>query len=340
MKKHFLKAFLFIYLFGFVGCSGSSSKTKLTFGNYISNDPFEIAYSSVIDRLENKENMLLASYYASIPSCECQQVFYEVLKDYIKDTHYNVYLFNSQEIKESQDEYGLINQGYSSPILYIINKGKVKATFKYTQKANVKIFENKKELTKKIDKYFTKPSFYYVDDAYLDENLNKQNKVGLCIVRESCSDCKYLIPSFMIPYVEKHDLNTDVWVFDIDSFKGTDAYQDIKDKYQLSETSNEKFGYSNGVVPTTQYYEKGNLIDASVYFNDKVELDNQTGNYKITETYYTEKRISDLAYLDESYVLENKTIEKEEIVSGYWLPSYSSIIHNEIIEKFYNKYFL
>ena len=340
MKKHFLKAFLLTYIFALTGCFTSASKAKLTFGNYISDDPFEITYSQAITKMEAKESMLVATYYASLGSCGCQTTFYEVLKEFIHETNYNVYLFNSQEINESKDKYGFINVGYSSPILYIINKGKITNTFSYTQKANEKIFVNKDELTKKVDKYFTKPNYYYVDDEYLNENLSSKDKVGLCIIRNSCSDCKYLIPNFMIPFVQKHDFQTEVWVFDIDSYYETPQYKAIKDKYQLSEEANNILGYSQGVVPTTQYYENGKLISANVYLNDKVELDNESGKYKVSQTYYTSERVKVLPYLDDNYVLENKIIENEEVVSGYWLPTYSSIIHNEIIEKFYTKYFL
>ena len=340
MKRLFLRAFLLSYLLTLSGCNNVSGKAKLTFGNYISNDPFEITYSQAIDKMEAKENMLLASYYASIGACECQTVFYQVLKEYIAETNYNVYLFNSKEIQGSKDGYNLRNIGYAAPILYIINKGKVTATLSYTQKANEKIFTNKDDLSKTIDKYFTKPSYYYVDDAYLDQNLSKRDKVGLCTIRNSCSDCKYLIPNFMIPYSNENELSSEIWVFDIDEYKDTDKYQDIKDKYQLSETSNPKFGYLEGVVPTTQYYEKGILKDANVYLNDKVTYDNASNTYKITSTYYTSDRIQNLSYLDGEFVLLNKEIDKDELVSSYWLPYYASQIHNQIIKKFYDKYFL
>lgn len=340
MKRHFLGAFFLAYLLPVVGCSGQTSKVGLTFGNFISSEPYQISYSKILDKMEDKENMIVASYYSSIGSCECQTTFYEVLKDFINTTNYNVYLFDCDSIEGERDEFNFINPGYSSPILYIINKGKIKQTFKYTQKANEKIFSNVEELTKKITKYFDRPHYYYVDKTYIDNNLSKQNKVGLCFVRESCPDCKYLIPNFMIPYANNHKLMTDIWVFDLDPYYNTDAYQNLKDEYQLSESANPTFGYRQGVVPTTHYYENGKLISANVYFNDKVELDKESEKYTITETYYTEERVKNLSYINDEFVLLNMTIKNEEIVSGHWLSSYSSILHNQIIEKFYEKYFL
>lgn len=287
-----------------------------------------------------KENMLVASYYGSIGACNCQVVFKEVLNQFVEDTNYNVYLFNSQEIKESKDDYKLLNLGYSSPILYIINKGIVKQTFLYSQKANEKIFISNEELTKKVNKYFSKPDLFYVNKDYIDKNLKGKDSVGLCFIRESCDDCKYLIPNFMIPYVNEHDLKKEVWVFDIDPYKQTDTYQSLKDEYFLSESTSQIFGYGNGVVPTTQYYEKGKLIDANVYLNDELQFDEISGEYTIKTTYYTANRINNLNYIDDTYILENKTIKKEEVVSNHWLPLYSSKIHNEIIKNFYDKYFI
>ena len=62
---------------------------------------------------------------SSIGSCECQTTFYEVIKDFISATNYNIYLFNCDSIEGERDEFNFINPGYSSPILYIINKGKI-----------------------------------------------------------------------------------------------------------------------------------------------------------------------------------------------------------------------
>ena len=340
MKKLFLLAVFTLITLPLAACSNSEHKTKLSFGNLANNEVMDLSYQEIISKVDSGENMIISSYYGYVTSCQCQSIFDEILKEYISTTHYLIYSFNNEEMEVSKDKYGFMNFNYSVPSIYIVDSGKIVHSFFYNQKAYEKIFTNSDALKQRIGKYCIDPDYYYVDEQYIDNNINKEEKIGICYIRKSCPDCSYLIPNFLIPYNKNKDIKVKTWIFDLDPYYESENYQLIKEKYHLSYESNNQFGYSNGKVPTVQYYENGILKSACVYFNDVVSYSNEEDYYFISETYYTEERVSALSYLTNEYVLNNKKLQKEEVVLPYWINSYAAMIHNQIIECFYNYYFI
>lgn len=320
-------------------CS-NTSKTKISFGSYIDEDIQELSYQELIIKVKNKENMIVSSYYDYVASCQCQFIFNDLLKEYVKNHDYVIYSFNNKDISEKKDKYGFQNFGMSNPALYIVENGKVKNSFLYTQKAYEDIFTNKSKFEALIDKYCDKPDYIYVDKEYLDSNLPNEKQSSVCFLRSGCMDCQYLLPNFIIPFGKTHSLKTILYLFDIQKYYNTDAYISLKSNYYLTEESNAKFGYGDGVVPTIQYLEKGKIVSAVVYLNDSISYDLSTDSYKITNTYYTKDRIKDLPFLDESDALEGLTIKKDEVSSSIWLNKYASKYHDALLTKFFEYYLL
>ena len=122
-------------------------------------------------------------------------------------------------------------------------------------------------------------------------------------------------------------------------------YQAIKDKYKLSASSNEKFGYLNGVVPTAHYYEKGELKGAAVYFNDVVTA-REDGTVYISDSFYSPERMNYLTYLvdyhdwciakdyDVTYEVFH-TIDDEY----FWIQEIAARFYTPIWNKFFDYYF-
>ena len=74
-------------------------------------------------------------------------------------------------------------------------------------------------------------------------------------MRNKCGDCKYVLPNVIIPYIKKHSLATDLYLFDLQKSydiavnesatqEEKEAYQNLKDKFGLSEQGNATFGFS------------------------------------------------------------------------------------------------
>ena len=124
-----------------------------------------------------------------------------------------------------------------------------------------------------------------------------------------------------------------------------ETYQEIKDKYLLSTTTNPELGFEQGVVPTFQVYEKGVLKDMSVYVNEgTLTYSEADGCYYASNAYYNETRNSKLHYLDNVEVkdLTKVKIAKEEVIeyknNYYWDISYSSQYYDPILKGFLDKY--
>ena len=123
-----------------------------------------------------------------------------------------------------------------------------------------------------------------------------------------------------------------------------EQYQKLKDDYGLSVTGNSVFGYQEGVVPTTQYYKRGVLTDASVYFNDAIEENN--GVFTVKDSYYTDERVSNLHYLEDvkfTTCLKGLTIQNNDILytktgQPYWSQEDAAKYHTPLLKAFLDYY--
>ena len=88
-----------------------------------------------------------------------------------------------------------------------------------------------------------------------------------------------------------------------------------------------------------QIWEKGKLIDMTVYFNDEVSL--VDGEYQISRSYYSKDRVKNLKYTNT--VLEGITINEEQVDVGKdgslsWNKEYARKYHQPILEDFLDRY--
>ena len=198
---------------------------------------------------------------------------------------------------------------------------------------------------------------YYVDQAYIDNKLSeKKDDLAVLYVRQGCSDCQYVLPKVIIPYINEHELGKQILIYDLQKeyelSKNENAteeekaiYQGIKDKYGLSASSNEIFGYQKGVVPTLQFYEKGELKDATIYFNDVVSQ-KEDGSFFLSDSYYSSERLNSLSYLkgyDFPTVLKDMVINSESVLQTktgafYWSQEEAAKYHTPILRAFLDYY--
>ena len=358
------KAFLLIPLVIATPLLSSCQKNKevcLTYGTYLSTTILDLKKLST-DDLNNKamsgEVFLLATYQGEYSEdCLCWSTFENVISNYINTYDEMVYLYDAQTSNDAIKDLNIAVLKESTPMLYIFNGQKQIASFSYSNKQDKPLFSdtNGEEMYSRVHKYIKKPKMFYVDDEFLESNLKKQDSSIVLFMRSTCGDCKYVIPNVLIPYINHHDTSNELWVFNLDSYYtrqlvselGTyTPYSDIKNKYELSEETCKSLGYQGGVVPTIHYYEKGDLKDATVFFNDEV-AQKEDGSYYISNSFYSEERLTSLHYVDkvETKVLKGMEIKNYEVAmttSGYlyWIQEKAALYHTPLLNAFLDYYLL
>lgn len=362
MKKRLLTLLpLLVIPFSINACS--SSKASLTYGTYIKSDASSLK-ELTNDELKNKatedkEVFLLAVYQDKYSDdCLCWNTFKNVIANYTNTYHEVVYTFNAFNQDDSIKKLNIEKREDSTPLLYVFNGDKLVVKFSYANNQDKAIFEDLKgeAMNTRVHRKVNKPTMYFINEEWMTTNYTATEELCLLFFRSACGDCKYVIPNVIIPYINKYQLNKNLLLFDIQSQyndarkEGATAeekehYQNLKDKYGLSEKGNATYGYQNGVVPTIQYVKNGKLEDASVYFNDAIEK-KEDGTFYISNSYYSEERLKDLKYLSklpkEQSVLKGKEV-KTGVISNqkggyYWSQEEASKSHRPLLEAFFDYY--
>ena len=360
-NKHYLLFLNLVAMTSLVQCTNPSSTMKLTYGSYITtsditnSDAKQISHSDLSlkmskDSTTNTENFLLVMADPS-GSCACWPTFKTVLKQFIKEYHYNVYFIDFKEFNGKED-FGLtFKTGYVS--LAVVKGQKI-----LRQYPDCHVFETAKDLKAELDKYVVAPELYYVDEDYLNHEFKNGNDVVVQYVRSGCGDCNYVNPNVIWPYANENTFKIKMFVIDLQDLYDKQveekaagmertSYQEFKNEHNLSTLRTTDFGYENGVVPTIQYYKKGQLKDATVYFND--EVGKVDGKFYITNSFYDEHRESHLSYLPlrGTRVLKGMELKEEEVGifpldNGenyyYWKQTYADKYHRPLLEAFLDMY--
>ena len=363
MKKKALFTLIIPLLFAPLNGCTRKPAIRLTFGTELKQDIYtlrELTTAQLLDKAKNEQEVfLLATYQGDVSEeCLCWNTFQNVIANYMNITHDLVYTYNTQNIDDSIKHLNIEKPEDSTPCLYIFNGEQKVASFSYKNSKDKGIFEDLKGKTMEynVRRFAKGPLMRYVDTNYTQSNSIK-NTQGLVVLfmRRGCGDCSYSIPNVLIPYIKSHKINFGVRIIDLqdlyDLSKKENAseeekaqYQNTKDLCGLSESTNSKYGYLNGVVPTLQYYEYGEIKDASVFFNDEIGQ-KEDGSYYISNSFYSEERLTSIKYDDnvENNVLKGMALNSDEVItttSGYtyWAQEKAAQFHKPLMEAFLDCY--
>ena len=376
-KKLFLALLAPMTLLPIAGCS-TNSAMKITYGTYVTtedaknNDAIEINHSQLFEKMDsnskfNKENFLIV--VAPTNGCLCWTKFQPVLKQFIKETHYLVYTIKITEFSEENSDFGIkMQQGHVSMAI-------VKGTKIVKQYLSSTIFDDAAALKAEINKYVRAPEMYFIDQKFLEYTIKKTRDTALIeFYRSTCSDCKNSNAYAVWDFAHNNLFKTKMYIIDMDNLdfgipkyetnedgsyvlnkygqmiqteEYKQEYQVFKDAYSLSNKFSSSYGYNNGYVPTFQYYERGEVKDASVYFNDTVE---KVGDDLIvTDSFYSSERVKYLKYAAdvETNILKGLKLSIEDVddytAYGYgymWKAENASQYHKPLFEAFMKKYAL
>ena len=357
MKKNRLVLLLAPLVFSsLTGCS-FNEEISLTFGTQISqsiNSLEVISNEELLSKANNGEVFLLAAYQGQYSEdCLCWTTFQNIIVRYTNTFNEIVYVYNAQAQNESVAELNIEKLEESSPALYIFQGNKQLAKFSEKNSKDSAIFSDTTAvaMNSRVHKVVKKPKAYFIDDEFYEDQIELQEQTIVFFIRSKCGDCSYVLPNVIIPYINSHRINKNVWIIDMQgAYENKDNgfdYQALKDKYGLSVSGNATFGYGEGVVPTAQYYENGIIKDASVYFNDKVEKKDD-GSYYVSDSYYTEERLPNLKYLKDvknTTILKGMSLDEScvlETPSGgyYWAQENAANYHTPLLKSFLDYYLL
>jgi len=364
MKKKLLNL-LPILLIPFSISACNQDKVSLTYGTLVESNIYAIKELFTSDLLsktrDQKEVFLLAVYQDHYSTdCTCWETFLNVIATYINTTKEMVYTYNAYNQDETVSHLNIDKYESSTPTLYIFNGEKKLAKFNYANNSDRAIFEDTtaEAMKTRVHNYVDKPTLFFVDEKYMDTHISEEEEMYVTYFRRGCGDCTYVVPNVIIPYIKKHNINTPLYLFDIqDQYNAARSefasaeekahYQDLKDKFGLSEKGSAAFGYQYGVVPTIQYIKKGQIIDAAVFFNDVVDK-KEDGSFYIADSYYSEERLPNLKYL--KGMDKNKSVLKGQTITDgvletpkggyYWSQEESSKYHRPLLEAFLDYYLL
>ncbi len=341
---------------GVSGCKESKQLTRISYGTLVDTEAQELDYVDLAAKVNRGETMIVATYLDMSPQCGCWTTFKYILGEYVKEYKTKVYYIDRFDFPNGEDTFGLtINTKVTDPTVAFFKNGKKVNQYLYGNDTKP-IFEQLSGLRKAVEKFARDPQYFLVDQDYLDKALfvDKNDRVVVQYIWNTCPDCNDCMPNVMMPYSDKNEFSTQVWLIDL-AIKGLlldeDGKQDktqpgyvtfLKD-HHVSVAGDTKFGYDRGFVPTTQVWEKGELKDMTVYFNDTVEK--VEGQYKITQSYYTEDRVQNVISYDAN-VLEGKILSEEEVDVFVWNDDeyiswnkeYARKEHRIMLENFFDKY--
>lgn len=341
------------------GCSKQEEKFRLTYGTKIEQNASTVVELNN-DQLYNKafnekEVFLLAVYQGGYSEdCLCWSTYQDVIINYMNDNKEIVYVYDAQKQDDSLKSLRITRYEDSAPCLYIFNGEEQVTSFTYKKSQDKAIFEDRKgnAMKERVHQFVNMPLLYYVSPEFVLENKKEHHEtIVVLFIRRGCGDCSYVLPNVIIPYINSHDVKPFYIVdlqdlYDLQNKSETSGmpYDAIKNECELSETSNPTYGYRGGVVPTIQFYKKGVLSDASVFFNDEISR-NEDGSYYISESFYSAERLTSLKYAEYVYnnVLENIIIDKEDVIttpSGYtyWSQEKAALCHKPLFEAFLDYY--
>lgn len=296
MKKSllFLSVLTAISLASCGGNDVDTSKIALDYGYDYKNDivnieEVEIGYTSLTNLIDNKESFVLLIFHNR--TCLCWESFNPLAVQFMNKYNLRFYAFDNA-LLEGEDNYGIYRGTDVMPGICFFRRGTLirQSIYGKIDINHRKFFEYYEDLERYMFDNIYLPKMYYIDFTLLDEKIANNEKINLYIARSGCNDCKAVNRNYLYSWSESKKettLTNNLYILDIEKYRGTDEYQTIKDKYGLSVAGNPTFGFDTGYIPTFQRIENGQIKDMITVLND--QGDKETG---LVTSYFNESRIA------------------------------------------------
>ncbi len=280
----------------------------LSFGDIHATDVTEAFYGDISDRVNNKESFMLA---ISSNTCVCWEEFHPIIKNYITENHLYCLHTTYNDFKDVASNFGIALTP-STTTFVVFDKGEAK--IKLQSSASNKAMKDINEFKKFMEGNVKLPKAYFINEEDVNSIIENKKNAVIYFERSKCGDCTYLNPTILANYTANHKDMNNIYVLDCQPWKELSEhdYQTKKDDFGLSNKNNTKYGYDDGVFPFFSYINNGEYASGAVAFNDTISK--QNGKYVVTNSYYSEEKLPNLAYLNESNI-------KTKVIKGLEIPA-------------------
>ena len=266
------------------GCSLNNNRDNLIWidSEYSIDSYIGIEYEDFMKKCENKEDFVL---YIYSPTCLACKDFMPILNRYIETYQAKIYAIKTSEVGPG------ISYAYT-PTIQLFNDGELKEGINSVK--DEKIFSSYTNL----ENYFNEKvrimkAKYIKKEEDLFEIINNNENAIVYYFYDGCSDCAFFSEHYLNEYL-RSDNCEEFYMFSVkERFENRESSNDpywteFTSSIMISQTS--QLGYKNGVVPTIAKYNKGEIIDLKVIFNDELEtIMNENGELtavKVKASYY------------------------------------------------------
>jgi hypothetical protein len=362
-----------------VTLSGACSTTTvdqvpITFGQLYdssllsSNEAFvSLTHAELTSLASNGYNFVLLVYNAN-STCTCWHLFRETIGTYMAATNLRIYLIDYQQFTD-EESFGLTVSSTEETIA-IFEDGAPR--YQRTRDGTEDSFANTYSVFKEwMDARVHASDMIYVTEDQLDELYEGDEAFTVGFLRSTCGDCAYVDNYFLKEFNASDNNVSYVIECDVEGIRyyngiapgnttdPTDAalalaqWQSFKDEYGLSTTYDVTFGFDTGYVPTWYHinpagFDAANdhkaeaIDDGDVWVNDSLTAASD-GTYTVTNTYFTEERLTSLEAVRTSEVttkvLFGLSVPSTDVDSyGGWTHAAAAVYHDPLLNAFLTSY--
>ena len=245
----------------------------------------------------NKESFLILIYN---PGCTACNESKPVINNFIKENHLKMYGFNT--FTGSIGPY--INYEYT-PTIALIHEGDVVDLIDYTN--NHSNFVSSTNMTNYYkDKIEVSKLRQISSEENLDKLIQEKQESIVYFHYSLCGDCVFFDNRYFNDFMK----NTDKIIYSYEMatyFENDELWNGFVLKYGLSKTSENNFGYKNGVVPMFLRYKDSKVDSSAVIYNDTFEKilaeNDEVEGVKVVSSFYDDAPFINQVY----YRTENET---------------------------------
>ena len=325
-----------------------NSKIVLDFGRVYSSQGTtvtQVSYKNLKEKMiEKNESFILA---VSDEGCGCWRDFQPLVAELNYKHQLNIMHVDKDESGFLTDDFGL---NTTTTSIAFFRNGKLARQVVYkSDSSNWDIFHKYTGVEALVKENVEFPHVKLVSKEVLDSFIATNKEFNLYVGRNGCGDCDNINATLLKQWNKTTTVQDSLYYFDIEEYRGTADYQNIKDGYGLSQTEvNPVLGYTYvetyggqeyttaGVVPTFQHRRGATIVDMISLLNDAAS----TGDKKISRSYFTAERVAAMPFLQgtgNEFVLQDKALTEDEATN--WRKSEQLKYHTPILNKFFETYF-